>query len=66
MNIERAGDTEFVIRLDRSELRLVSHALNEVINGIEVWEFSTRLGSRREEAIILLGQISAMLAESRP
>ncbi len=59
MIIERVGDTEFVIRLDRGELRLLSHALNEVINGIDVWEFSTRLGSHREEALIVLGQISA-------
>jgi hypothetical protein len=54
MNVEKEGDGDFALTVSRSEFSLLSNALNEVCNGIEVWEFTTRMGSSREEAEELL------------
>jgi hypothetical protein len=54
MIIEIPGDGDFILFANRNELSLLSNALNEVCNAIEVWEFSTRLGSNRDEALKLL------------
>lgn len=36
------------IGMSRDELLIVNAALNEVCNGIEVFEFETRIGANRE------------------
>ena len=48
MIIENPDDGDFLLFVTRGEFSLLSNALNEVCNGIEVWEFSTRLGSSRD------------------
>lgn len=52
------GSDEFEVRITRNELQLLSNALNEAYNGIEVWEFSTRLGSKRDDALRMMEVIS--------
>jgi len=49
----------------RDELVLLNNALNEVCNGaaIEDWEFSTRLGADRSEALSLLRQLGAAISK---
>lgn len=49
------------LRLSNSELVLLNNALNEVLHGIEVPEFDTRLGATREFAKTLLKKISDSL-----
>jgi hypothetical protein len=53
----------FVLTFDRTELLIISQALNEVCNGIKIedWEFATRMGCSRAEAQHLLTQIGKVL-----
>jgi hypothetical protein len=53
--------------VSRDELLLLQQALNEVCNGVDIedWEFSTRLGSSREEAEALMDRISLLLDSLR-
>lgn len=62
MNIQAESSGDFVIRVSRDELLLLSNALNEVCNAIEGWEFSSRLGSGREAALAMLSQIERVLS----
>ena len=46
--------------LSREDLRVLHQALNEVLHGpeaIERWEFDTRMGTTREEALALLHRV---------
>lgn len=61
MNIENDEAGAFSLTVNRNELSLLSNALNEVCNGIDVQEFSTRLGSSREEAVKLLEIVRSAL-----
>jgi hypothetical protein len=51
-----------VIQLTAKELVIVNNALNEVCHGIEVPEFSTRMGAEHREASEVLRQINAIVA----
>lgn len=56
---------EFVIDLTRNDLLLLYNALNEVCNGIDAWEFSTRLGTQREKALMMQAEIARVLDMDR-
>jgi hypothetical protein len=45
------------VELTGAEVILINNALNEVCNGIDIPEFSTRLGATIEEARALLQQM---------
>jgi hypothetical protein len=49
--------------LDENALGLLSNALNEVCNGVDIedFEFSTRLGVERPQAQQLLAEVRAVL-----
>lgn len=49
------------IGVSRDELLIVNAALNEVCNGIEVFEFETRIGADRERVAALLKEIGSLL-----
>lgn len=51
------------IDFSADELFLINNALNEVCNGVHIedWEFQTRLGVPREEALKLLTKVSKAL-----
>jgi hypothetical protein len=49
------------IGISRDELLIVNAALNEVCNGIEVFEFETRIGADRERVAALLKEIGSLL-----
>lgn len=49
------------ISMSRDELLIVSAALNEVCNGIELFEFETRIGADRKTVNDLLKEIGALL-----
>lgn len=55
------------LHLTDSELMLLSNALNEVCNGSEAipdWEFHTRMGVDRTEALRLLARVHDLLDTS--
>jgi hypothetical protein len=43
-----------------NELLLLTNALNEVCNGLDLPEFATRLGTERDEALQLLKSIGGL------
>jgi hypothetical protein len=45
------------IMLSQEELLIVSNALNEICNGLDLPEFATRIGAERESAARLLQDI---------
>jgi hypothetical protein len=47
------------VELTGEELVIITNALNEVCNGLEMPEFSTRIGAGRAEALQLLQEMSA-------
>jgi hypothetical protein len=49
------------LSLSAGELVLLNNALNEIVNGIDLERFDTRLGASREEAQKLLAQFSMLL-----
>lgn len=51
------SDGRLVLEFTEDEVLLLANALNEVCNGIDSWEFSTRLGGPREAALALLEQL---------
>lgn len=51
------------IEIGRDELLIVNAALNEVCNGIAVFEFETRIGADREHVAALLKEVGALLDE---
>lgn len=51
------------IRLTTTELAILKNALNEVCNGLDQFEFETRMGSTHEEVESLLMNVGSMLQE---
>lgn len=59
--IEETG-SEPMIALEREELRILQQALNEICSGpdaIQAWEFHPRVGVEKDEALALLGEVTA-------
>lgn len=54
MRLLRQSGKEFIVSVSRDEVRLINNALNEVINALDISEFSTRLGVELGEAKALL------------
>ena len=57
MNITKTPNSAFHIELSEEELGTIGNCLNEVCNGIEVFEFQTRIGVTREAVQELLRMI---------
>jgi hypothetical protein len=57
MQISGTDTDGFVVQLTRTELDIVTNCLNEVANGIDVFEFETRIGATKEDVRQLLSQI---------
>jgi len=57
MNAIKIEKDKIVLEISKDELGVLSNALNEVCNGIEVWEFDTRLGIQIEDARIMLDSL---------
>jgi hypothetical protein len=65
MKVIRAGGQLAELALSRDELLLVNNALNEVCNGIDMFEFATRLGAGRDRVAALLAEVRSLI-ESMP
>ncbi len=46
------------IEFSKKELTIISSSLNEVLNGIDVFEFETRIGGENPEVIKLLEMLN--------
>lgn len=61
MDVMQSNDGDaLTLRLQRGELATLNNALNEILNGpdaIPEWEFHTRVGSQRSDALELLRAI---------
>lgn len=57
------GEKSADVRFSNDELILISNALNEVCNGVEIddAEFATRLGADREEVRRLLENLGSLI-----
>lgn len=58
-------DDEVVVAITRGELAVLAGAINEALEAVEGWEFSTRLGVSQEKARAIRDQISELL-HTRP
>ena len=61
MRIRESTESHIVLELSRNELILVHNALNEVCHGLDLPDFSTRLGAGLDELEALLHQATAAL-----
>jgi hypothetical protein len=61
VEVLEVGRDQVRLSLAAGELLLLNNALNEVLNGIDVPEFDTRLGSSRENAQKLLLAVTTVL-----
>jgi hypothetical protein len=61
MQIRRNNEAHVVLDLTHNELILLNNALDEVCNGLNFPDFSTRLGAQRDELEALFRQIKEAL-----
>jgi hypothetical protein len=57
--------SEALLRLNSDELRILNNALNGVCHGLDIGEFSTRMGSEPKEVRELLKQIRGLIDEMK-
>lgn len=58
MQVLETTATQARVELTIEDVTLINNALNEVCNGIDLPEFSTRLGATIEDARALLRQVT--------
>jgi hypothetical protein len=61
MKIVKTAMEQSTVTISHKELLILNSALNEICNGIEVFEFETRIGANRHEVADLLSGIGAIL-----
>ena len=64
MNALQVNKNKIILELSKDELGVLSNALNEVCNGIEIWEFDTRIGVKIENAKIILKSLIEVYKEA--
>lgn len=50
-----------LLACSKDEILVIHSALNEICNGIELFEFETRIGASRDAASTLLAEIGGVL-----
>ena len=55
------GREQSKIELSRDELLILNAALNEVCNGIAMFEFDTRIGASRDKVAEMLREVNELL-----
>jgi len=61
MNMVNFSRKSAIVNFSRDELLILNAALNEICNGIDMFEYSTRIGSDHKYAVDLLQEIGALL-----
>jgi hypothetical protein len=57
---------QIVLHLTRAELLLLAGSVNEAIDAVEDWEFSTRLGAEKDDARALRTQLGDLITRLPP
>ena len=60
MKAIQIGTKRSQIELDLEEILILNNSLNEVCNGIDIFEFATRMGVDRERVRHLLAELSEL------
>ena len=60
MNAIVINKDRIILELSQDELGVLGNALNEVCNGIEIWEFDTPMGIKIENAKIILESLNSI------
>jgi hypothetical protein len=63
---QRGRSDEIVLHLTRAELLLPAGSVNEAIEAVEDWEFSTRLGADKANARALRTELGDLIARLPP
>ncbi|MBL8713736.1 MAG: hypothetical protein JNM12_12620 [Alphaproteobacteria bacterium] len=61
MNIVNIAPDQSQTVMTHEELLILTAALNEICNGIDIFEFQTRIGSDRERVVRLLKEMGSLL-----
>lgn len=61
MKMQSIEANEALVRLSNDELMILNNALNEVCHGLDLIEFSTRMGAELEDVQELLSQIGKVI-----
>jgi hypothetical protein len=61
MQVRESDSSHIILDLSRNELILLNNSLNEVCHGLDLPDFSTRLGAGWDELEALRRQINAAL-----
>jgi hypothetical protein len=61
MQVRESDQSHLVVEFSHNELILVNNALNEVCHGLDLPDFTTRLGASRKELETLLAQVQRAL-----
>jgi hypothetical protein len=65
--LEQHGQSDqVVLRLTRAELLLLAGSVNEAIEAVDDWEFSTRLGADKADARALRTELGHLIAQLPP
>ncbi len=65
MKVEEVEKKKVTLSLSREELLILHQALNEVLNGLDVPELSTRMGAEREEVATLMQRLRGAIGEAK-
>jgi len=58
--LEQKFDRAHIV-VEKDQLLILNAALNEITNGIDVFEFETRIGATREKVLAMLNEIGSLL-----
>jgi hypothetical protein len=61
MRVVKVAGSQFEISATETELSILCNCLNEVCNGIHIFEFETRLGATMEDVLSMLDTLLATL-----
>jgi hypothetical protein len=64
--IQHDRSERIVLNLTRAELLLLAGSVNEAIEAVEDWEFSTRLGADKADARALSDELGDLIASLPP
>jgi len=61
MQVIKLSVDQLNVGVSRDELLIINSAINEVCNGIDLFEFEARMGAEREKVVKLLGEVGAAI-----
>jgi len=64
--VQHDRSDRIVLHLSRAELLLLAGSVNEAIEAVDDWEFSTRLGADKADARRLLTELGDLIASLPP